>query len=162
MIDWILSRTLLTTNPLIKTGEERMNRPSAKRSAFTLMEVLLVLAILLVIMGLVVPKLLGRQKTANVDATRISIEGLGQALKLYALDHDGNPPTTSEGLRVLMEQGKKDKRWKGPYLEKPPVDAWGMPLQYKCPGNRNPQSYDIISSGPDRTPGTDDDIGNWP
>lgn len=138
-----------------------MKRKSRNRSAFTLMEVLLVLAILLVIMGLVVPKLLGRQKTANEDATRISIEGLSQAIKLYSLDHDGNPPSTSDGLKVLMAPGKKDSRWKGPYLEKPPQDAWGTPLQYRSPGSKNAQGYDIVSAGPDRNHGTADDIGNW-
>lgn len=103
----------------------------------------MVLAILLVIMGLVVPRLIGRQKAANIDATRISIEGLSQALKLYSVDHEGNFPSTSDGLRVLMEPTKKDPQWKGPYLEKPPVDAWGEPLQYRSPGLHNVQGYDI-------------------
>ena len=91
-----------------------MKQSSRTRTAFTLMEVLLVLAILLVIMGLVVPKILGRQKSANVDATMISIEGLNQAIKLYSLDHLGNPPSSADGLKVLIQSGKRDTRWKGP------------------------------------------------
>jgi general secretion pathway protein G len=138
-----------------------MKRRQIQRSAFTLMEVLLVLAILLVIMGLVVPKVLGRQKTANEDATRISIEGLNQAVKLYSLDHNGTPPSSTAGLKVLLNAGTKDRNWKGPYLDKPARDAWGNPLQYRFPGKRNPKGYDIISAGPDGIPETDDDLGNW-
>ena len=130
---------------MVTKREKRVAR--RQRSAFTLMEVLLVLAILLVIKGMVVPKLLGRQKSANIDATKVSIEGLSQALKLYALDHEGNPPTSAEGIKSLLEASKKDARWKGPYLEKIPLDAWGVPLQYRIPGVHNPQSFDIQSSG---------------
>lgn len=133
----------------------------SRRSAFTLMELLLVLAILLVIAGLVVPKLAGRQKSANIDATKVSIEGLQQAIQLYSIDHDGKTPTSSEGLTVLTQMMKKDPQWRGPYLDKEPVDAWGGPFQYRCPGSHNKDGFDIISSGPDKTVGTEDDIGNW-
>lgn len=125
------------------------------------MEVLLVLAILLVLMGMVVPKLLTRQKTANIDATRVSMEGLSQAIRLYALDHDGNPPSTADGLRVLIEPTRKDPKWRGPYLEKTPMDAWGTPMQYRYPGTRNPNGFDLLSAGADRVMGTPDDLGNW-
>jgi general secretion pathway protein G len=131
-----------------------------KSKAFTLIEVLLVLAILLVIMGLIVPRLTDRQKDAKIEATKVSIEGLSQALKLYALDHDGDPPRTIDGIKVLLEPNKSDKSWKGPYLERPAVDAWKQPLTYRFPGQRNPKSYDITSPGPDKTLGTPDDIGN--
>lgn len=133
---------------------------SSTRKAFTLIEVLLVLAILLVIMGLVVPRLTDRQRDAKIEATKVSIEGLSQALKLYALDHDGEPPRSVDGLKVLMDPGAGDKTWKGPYLERPAVDAWKQPLHYRFPGQRNTRSYDITSGGPDKILGTPDDIGN--
>ena len=139
----------------------RSCRNRSARSAFTLMELLLVLAILLVIAGLVVPKLAGRQKVANIDATKVSIEGLQQAIQMYAIDHDGKNPTTSTGLDVLTQMVKKDPQWRGPYLDKTPVDAWGEPFQYRCPGTHNKDGFDIISAGPDQAMGTDDDIGNW-
>lgn len=133
-----------------------------RRSAFTLMEVLLVLAIMGIIMTMVVPKLLGRQQHANVDATRLSIRGVEQAIKMYALDHGGTFPASSNGLAILQEPpGARDPRWRGPYLENNPVDAWGTPLNYSYPGRKNLRGFDIISAGPDCTPGTDDDIGNW-
>ncbi len=67
---------------------------TTRRSAFTLMELLLVLAILGVLMAMVVPELLGRQKYANIDATQVSVRGAEQALKMYAVDHlgDFHPP----------------------------------------------------------------------
>lgn len=138
-----------------------MKQSSRARTAFTLMEVLLVLAILLVIMGLVVPKILGRQKSANIDATMISIEGLSQAIKLYSLDHLGNPPSSADGLKVLIQSSKRDSRWKGPYLEKPAKDSWGNLLQYRNPGKRNVNGYDIVSAGMDGIFDSEDDIGNW-
>lgn len=132
------------------------------RCGFTLMEVLLVLGILGVIMSMVVPKVLGRQKYANIDATRISIAGLSQALKLYALDHAGELPSASDGLTVLLRRpARPDPLWKGPYLEQEPRDAWGQPLVYACPGKRNMDSFDISSAGPDHIHGSADDIGNW-
>jgi general secretion pathway protein G len=132
------------------------------RSAFTLMELLLVLAILGVIMAMVVPELLGRQKYANIDATQISLRGAEQALKMYAVDHLGNMPSTAEGFSVLVQaKGNQDKRWRGPYLERMPADAWGTELKYEFPGRKNPTGFDISSAGPDKVFGTGDDIGNW-
>lgn len=143
----------------LNQSEQRRN---ALRSAFTLMEVLLVLGILGVIMAMVVPKVLGRQRYASIDATKVSIAGLSQALKLYSLDHGGDFPSAAEGLNVLVKQpAKQDPSWKGPYLEKEPRDAWGQPLSYVYPGKHNVDSFDIMSAGPDRVAGTVDDIGNW-
>ena len=135
------------------------------RAAFTLMEVLLVLAILGVIAAMVVPQLVGRQQKANIDATKLSINGLEQALKLYALDHDGEYPPTNQGLEALLVPPANDPKWKGPYLEKAnqlPSDAWKNPFQYEYPGQHQATGgADIYSWGPDKTPNTDDDITNW-
>jgi general secretion pathway protein G len=137
-------------------------RRTHRRSGFTLMEVLLVLGILGVIMAMVVPKVLGRQKYASIDATRVSLSGLAQALKLYSLDHAGDFPSTADGLTVLLKKpARTDKAWKGPYLEQEPRDAWGLPFVYTFPGKRNRESFDISSPGPDHQHGTADDIGNW-
>ena len=57
-----------------------------------------------VIMAMVVPKVLGRQKHASIDATRVSIGGLSQALKLYSLDHGGDFPSATTGLEVLLKK----------------------------------------------------------
>lgn len=136
-----------------------------KRGGFTLIEVLLVLAILGVIAAMVVPQLLGRQQQANKDAAKLSITGLEQTLELYAVDHNGEFPTTGEGLEVLLVAPNNDEKWHGPYLKdgkKLPIDPWGRPLQYEYPGQHNSQSKpDISSGGPDKAFGTADDIANW-
>lgn len=151
----------LTTG--VETSDTRTTTANLiRRRGFTLMEVLLVLGILGVIMSMVVPRVLGRQKHASIDATRISIGGLAQALKLYALDHAGDYPSESQGIAVLLRKpAKTDVAWKGPYLDQEPKDAWGQPLLYRFPGVRNPDSFDISSPGPDHIPGNEDDIGNW-
>lgn len=80
--------------------------------------------------------------------------------------HLGDYPSTEEGLRALVSapDGKSD-RWRGPYVRsmngKLPSDPWGEPYQYRYPGFKNPESYDLFSKGPDRKANTADDIGNW-
>lgn len=129
--------------------------------AFTLVEVLLVLAILGVIAGLAVPRLLSRQKYANEDATRLTIKGVEHALKLYAIDHLGEYPSEREGLQALIEPPRgKSPNWRGPYLDSFPKDSWGKPLTYRFPGKTNSSGYDILSSGQDGVIGTSDDIVN--
>lgn len=137
-----------------------------RRRGFTLIEVLLVLAILGVIAAMVVPQLLGRQQKANDDAARLSITGLEQALDFYAVDHNGEYPTTGEGLEVLLTAPNNDDKWKGPYIKdskKLPVDPWGRPFVYAYPGTHNASGSkpDIFSTGKDKAEGTADDITNW-
>ena len=145
-----------------RTDERKKTNADCHRSAFTLIELLLVLSIMGVLMAMVVPNLLGRQEHANIDITRGSIAGIEQALQMYQLDHQGAYPSSREGLQSLVQRpGKNDKRWRGPYLQKLPFDAWGNPFIYISPGKRNTGGYDIVSMGADRRQGTDDDIGNW-
>ena len=135
-----------------------------RRSGFTLMEVLLVLAILAVIIGLVLPNLIGSQQEAMKGATKVAIDSVEQALKLYAVHHDGEFPSGAQGLQALTTSpGASDPKWKGPYLEKSkaPADAWGNPLQYQYPSQHGLTGPDIWSNGPDKQPNTADDISNW-
>ena len=97
--------------------QHRQQVRKQKRRGFTLIEVLLVLAILGVIAAMVVPQLLGKQKQAMIDQTKLSIKALQQVLDLYALDHSGEKPTTAEGLNVLLQQPNNDDKWHGPYLK---------------------------------------------
>ena len=144
-----------------KTTNSAINN-DAQRYAFTLIELLLVLAILGVIMSMVVPNLLGRQKYANIDATRGSVKGAEQAVRMYALDHLGEFPSMADGFRVLVDPPRgKDSRWRGPYLSSMPQDAWGNDLIYQFPSKHPPREFDVFSAGPDKSPGSEDDIGSW-
>lgn len=144
----------------ISPASNRSKHQTYHKRGFTLLEVLLVLGILAVIMGLLVPRLTNRQRDAKIEATKISMQGLKQALQLYALDHDGDFPKTTDGLAVLNEPKSRDKKWKGPYLEKSPVDAWDQPFTYRNPSSTPRKLFDLVSSGPDLTMGTEDDISN--
>jgi general secretion pathway protein G len=126
------------------------------------MEILIVLAILAVIIGLVLPNLIGSQREANKKAARIAVKGVEQAVEAYAVDHEGEFPAGT--LDTLMHSPGNDTRWKGPYLKgnKLPTDPWGNPIQYQYPGtHQSDQGPDIWSMGPDKTSGTADDITNW-
>lgn len=138
-----------------------IQRRQRNRRGFTLVEVLLVLAIIGVIMAIGVPMLLGQQKQAMIKATRANIGGLESALKLYAQDHDGEYPSSNQGLSVLLQSPGNDPKWHGPYMEKEPTDSWENPLQYQYPGKNSATKPDIWSFGADKTPNTEDDINNW-
>lgn len=141
-------------------------RSSRRRRGFTLLEVLLVVAILGVIAAIVVPQLLGRQQKAMVDTTRASVSGLESALKLYAIDHDGEfPQGDQNALTSLLDPVDRNNQPMTPYLEKLPVDAWGQTLYYEYPNTKATRALKpaIWSSGPNKQNenGSGDDINNW-
>ena len=102
---------------------------------------------------------LGESRTKTA---KLQIESFGSALDLFFLDA-GRYPTTAEGLTALGQRPTGMEVWNGPYVKggKVPPDPWGHPYIYVCPGKHNPNSYDIISMGPDGQEGTDDDITSW-
>lgn len=141
-------------------------RPGAARRALTLIELLIVIAILLAIGGLVVVNLLPKKDEADVNLTRVQIDQFDAALKLFKLDAK-RFPSEDEGLRALwsseaLEDDDEGQSWKGPYLESPtPRDTWNNEWLYRFPGEiRGESFYDIISAGPDGEEGTEDDITN--
>lgn len=79
----------------------------------------------------------------------------------YRIDCGSYPTSADGGLVALLNQpSSKQGKWKGPYIEKLPDDPWGNPYQYKYPGSRNQDGYDLWSTGPDPQ-SEDDNIGNW-
>ena len=131
-----------------------------RRRAFTLVEMLLVITIIGILAALVVPKMMGRSEQARQTAARADIAGVKTALDAYEVDN-GYYPKSRNSLGDLIQQPSDAKNWRGPYLDKVPVDPWGNAYVYEYPGKHNPSSYDLYSVGPDGKPGTDDDIGNW-
>jgi general secretion pathway protein G len=149
------------------------------RSGLSLLEVMIVLIILVGLMAIVGPRLLGTQKKADIRTAQVQIGNVASALKLYAADMKSFP-TTEEGLELLVtapEDEAMARNWSGPYLEdgKVPVDPWGSPLAYEygdleasSSSSSDPNASDsatpefplIFSMGPDKQPGTADDIAN--
>jgi general secretion pathway protein G len=144
----------------------RNRQLSGARGAFTLIEVLIVIAILLAIGGLVVVNLLPTKDKADVDLQIVQFDSIGRALDQFKLDMK-RYPSTEEGLTVLwnksgLENEDDAQSWRGPYMQDPITkDNWNKPLVYRFPGEiRGEQYYDLISSGPDGQEGTEDDISN--
>jgi len=134
--------------------------PAAPRG-FTLIELLLVLMILGILAAIVVPKFSGRTEQARETAARAQISTFGTALDAFEVDN-GYYPKGKDGLQDLFVQPRDARNWRGPYLKtEVPLDPWGSPYIYECPGKQNPSSYDLMSMGPDGREGGDDDITNW-
>ena len=137
----------------------------ARIRAFTLIEVMVVVAILAVLAALIVPKVMSRPDEARVVAARQDIASLLQALKLYRLDNL-RYPTTEQGLAALVTRptlAPVPSNWKpGGNLERLPRDPWGHAYQYLSPGLHG--EIDVFSFGADGAAGGegfDADIGSW-
>lgn len=132
-----------------------------RSSAFTLVEMLLVLVILAVLAAIVIPKFSGRSQQAKETSAKTQIKSFELALDSFEVD-TGSYPAGNNGLNALVDQPNGAQNWKGPYLKQGiPNDPWGNPYVYAYPGRNNPKGYDIMSMGPDGRAGGDDDITNY-
>ena len=129
--------------------------PSAQ-AGFTLLEVLVVIAILGLLIGLVAPAVLRQLGGAKVNVARQSVAQLGTVLDMYKLDA-GSYPSTSEGLAALVAAPSGATNWNGPYVQggRLPVDPWGHAYAYRDPSTRTGREYDLCSPGPDAGGATD-------
>lgn len=149
-------------------GSKNQDLQSAIRNpktvlGFTLIELLVVIVIISVIAALVGPavfKKVGRSKRVGAQT---QIEIFGVALDNYRLDN-GRYPTTDQGLEALRKKPPTTpipEKWDGPYLKKEvPLDPWGNPYVYYCPGKVDPEGYDLISYGEDGQEGGEGEAGD--
>ena len=136
-------------------------RRRAANRAFTLMEVLLVLIILVVISSIVAPNVFRFRDKANVDAATAQVGFIKDAARAYWMNMSKYPTKVDDLLTKPSDEAEAAKWGKEPYMEKPKADPWGNEYQYAAPGKHNTESFDVWSYGPDGQDGTDDDIGNW-
>jgi general secretion pathway protein G len=143
------------------------SRAPRKRGGFTLIEVMVVVAVLGLLAATVAPNVFRQVGVAKEEATRSQIAMLGSALDAYRLDND-TYPTDAQGLEALWHEPLSEPRprnWRGPYLRRDvPLDPWGNPFVYRSPGIETPWGYDLASLGADGREGgvgEDADITSW-
>ena len=132
----------------------------SRRSGFTLIELMIVVIILASLAGMVLPRILDRADDAKRNIARGEIASITMALNLYRLDNGRYPREEDGGLNALMTRPGAAENWKGPYLEKDPMDPWGRPYQYRARGERNPNGFDLWSAGPDESR-AEGQVANW-
>ena len=138
-----------------------------RRRGFTLLEVLLVVAILVALAAMAIPQLVGVQAGAQIDNAKVQVAAIENAVQYYRT-HTGEFPSTQQGLTALITPpNPTPDNWRGPYLKATAdlKDPWGNQYNYEFPGKHSStperEMPDVWSNGPDRTSGTQDDIGNW-
>ena len=149
-------------NGLTRPQNKAMGSRSRRRG-FTLVELLVVLAILGLLVGLVGPQVMKALGGSKTKTARIQIEDLSATLDIYRLEL-GRYPTTNDGLQALVENTAGASNWNGPYLKKNkvPQDPWGFDYQYRSPGEHG--SFDLWSLGSDNREGGEgenQDILGW-
>lgn len=135
--------------------------PSRVRG-FTLLELLVVVAIIALLVGYVAPRYFSQVGKSEVSLARAQIDSLEKALDQYRLD-TGHYPSTEQGLAALQTRPANEPKWSGPYMRKTvPPDPWGQPYRYQSPGSHG--EFDLYSYGKDGQSGGEGeaaDIGNW-
>ncbi|WP_412177290.1 type II secretion system major pseudopilin GspG [Mesorhizobium sp. ZC-5] len=118
-----------------KTGNRAIREGHHPQAGFTLVEMLVVLAIIALITTLVAPQILRYLGSARVDAAQAQIRNISSALELYYIDNGGYP-TEEEGLQALAAAPGSATRWNGPYMKgiDKLADPWGHPYLYDNSG----------------------------
>jgi len=139
-------------------------RKTCRRDAgFTLLELLVVLAILGLLAAVVAPQVLRYLGSSRSQTAKVQVENINAAMELFRLDV-GRYPSAQEGLAALVTAPTTAPGWNGPYLQKASAltDPWGAPYAYRVPGRRG--EVDIFTLGADKAEngqGEARDVGNW-
>jgi len=133
-------------------------RKRTNQSAFTLLEIMIVVSIIVILLGLAISRIGNPTGFAKQTAVRADVQAIGTQLMQYEA-MNGFYPTTEQGLQALVTQPQNDPRptrWYQLFRELP-KDPWGSDYIYRDPGLKNPSGYDLYSAGPDRQADTADD-----
>lgn len=132
-------------------------RDGSADAGLTLIEMIIVLAIIALVAALVVPSVIGRPDQARVTVAQADLKAIGAALKMYRLDN-GQYPTTDQGLAALAQKPTTApvpaNYAADAYLARTPADPWGRPYLYRSPGSDG-AGFELGSLGRDGKPGGD-------
>ena len=129
---------------------------------FTLMEMMLVIGIITLLVGAGIVAIVGMMDVGKTSRVKADLNTLTSALRAYETENMVLP-TTEQGLMSLVERPAsrpQPPNWRM-LLKKVLLDPWGNPYQYRRPAQKDKGPFDLWSNGPDGTPNTGDDIGNW-
>jgi len=143
-----------------------MNKTNLRRrleGGFTLLELLVVLAIMGMLAAIIAPQVIKYLGTSRTQTAKVQINNVVSALELFRLDV-GRYPSQQEGLESLVVAPPTAPNWNGPYLKKDSAlkDPWGVPYQYQIPGQHG--EVDVFTLGQDKAPGGTgeaQDVGSW-
>jgi len=130
---------------------------------FTLLEMLVVLAIMGLLAAIIAPQVLKYLGSSRTQTAKVQIQNIDAAMELFRLDV-GRLPTQEEGLNALVTAAPTAPGWNGPYLQKSRalIDPWGAPYFYRIPGKHG--EADVYTLGSDKAEGGTGeaaDVGNW-
>ena len=138
-------------------------RPYRGDEGFTLLELLVVLAIMGLLAAIVAPQVLKYLGSSRTQTAKVQIQNITSALELYKLDV-GHYPSQTEGLQALVTSPPDTATWNGPYLKNTAAlqDPWGQPYHLRSPGQHG--EVDVYTLGSDKAEGGSGearDVGNW-
>ena len=115
----------------------------------SLVEIMVVITIMALVMGAVAVAVFPALKRASCKTAYGTEQDIQNAVGMYRGDNNSDCPRSLDDLVT------------GKYLNKSPIDPWNKPYLFKCPGEKNPESADVWSSGNDKQEGTPDDVKGW-
>lgn len=136
---------------------------NSRDSGFTLLELLVVLAIMGMLAAIIAPQVIRYLGSSRSQTAKVQIQNISAALELYRLDV-GRYPTPDEGLKALVKPPSASVAWNGPYLQQESAlsDPWGKPYFYRVPGqNSEADVYTFGSDGAEGGTKEAKDVGNW-
>ena len=139
----------------------KAHRPRTTTEGFTLLEMVVVLAIISIILGGAVGVIRGIINSAREDQVRTDFRTMEVMLLKYQITSDSFP-TSEQGLDALVAKptrGPIPRRW-SQVVDELPLDPWGSEFEYRYPGSKKPQDFELVSAGKDRIRGTGDDMSS--